>query len=270
MAITTLDGALEGMRPPVMLAKAATGTLVGGRPHTLWALAGAPGPGAYNATLNGVVLSGSITNVNGQIPRVDPVTGNAHLARFQATATQAGVLMLVDRLWHNGGFTITLTTAQAIVSPAFPARDINGSTNGEGVLLAVEVSATTGAGVPTITVNYTNSDGVAGRIATNINATLATSAAGAVYLIGLQAGDKGVRSVQSLTLSATWTSGTINLVAYRLIASLELPGSLIPQALDFVSSGAPRLYNGTVPYMMFIPFTTTSTNVIGSYVETQG
>ena len=136
--------------------------------------------------------------------------------------------------------------------------------------MAVEVSAATGAGTPTITISYTNQAGTASRTGTNIIATVASSAIGATYFIGLQAGDTGVQSVQSLTLSATWTSGTINLVAYRILAQLELPGAFIPNAIDFLTGGGPRLYNGVVPWLVFMPNTTTATNLTGSYVETQG
>lgn len=276
MAITTLDGALAGMRPPFFFAKAVTATLVAGRPASLWSLAGAPGAGAFDTTLNGVTLSSTSTIPAGAIPHYDPAAGNSYLGRFTAAATIAGRVLLLDRLWHNGGFTITSTAAQSITSPTWPSRCPTSGTNdtpataGYGVMLAVEVSAATGAGTPTITISYTNSAGTAGRTATNIIATVASSAIGATYFIGLQAGDVGVRSVQSLTLSATWTSGTINLVAYRILADLELAGAFVPNALDALTSGFPRIYDGTVPWLVFIPQTTTATNVSGTYVETQG
>ena len=270
MAITTLDGVISGMQPPRYFSKAVTATLVAGRPASLWALGGNPGAGSFDSTLNGVTLSSSSALVNGQIPHYNPGSGNAYLARFQANATQPGTLLLLDRLWHNGGYTITSTSSQSITSPTWPARDNDGSTNGNGVFLAMEISAATGAGTPTITVTYTNQAGTGSRTATNTIATVASSAIGATYLIGLQAGDTGVRSVQSVQLSATWTSGTMNLVAYRVIAALELAGAFIPNAIDAVTGGMPRLYDGTVPWMVFQPNTTTASNVQGSYVETHG
>ncbi len=270
MAITTLDGVIAGLQPPRYFAKAVTATLVAGRPASLWSLGGSPGAGSFNGTLNGAALDSTSALVNGQIPHYDPSSGNAHLARFQANATQPGTLLLLDRLWHNGGFTITSTGAQSITSPTWPARDNNGSTNGNGVFLAVEVSAACGAAAPTITISYTNQDGTAGRTATNIIATTNSPAIGATYFIGLQAGDTGVRSVQSLTLSVSWVSGTINLVAYRVLAALELAGAFIPNAIDAITGGFPRLYNGTVPWLVFQPNTTTASNVQGSYVETWG
>ena len=241
--------------------------MVAGRPHSLWALAGNPGAGSFNSTLNGVTLSAP---QSGQIPFSNPVSGNTYLARMSGQATIAGSLLLCDRIWHNGGFTITSTSAQNITSPTWPARSSDGTTNGKDVILGVEVSAATGAGTPTITVSYTNQDGTASRTATNAVATVASSIAGTFYPIGLRAGDTGVRSVQSLTLSATWTSGTINLVAYRVLAALELTSANTPNAIDVLTSGFPQLYNDSVPFLLFIPSTTTTSYITGSVVFTQG
>lgn len=269
MAITTLDQAASGSQPLRPFAKAVTATLVAGRPASLWSLAGLPGAGSFDTTLNGVVLSSTAAQVAGQIYHSDSAS-NAYLHRLVARATQPGVLMLLDRIWHNGGYTITSASAQNSTTPTWPARDVAGATSGDGVLLALEVSAATGAATPTITISYTNQAGTASRTATNIIATVASSAAGATYFIGLQAGDTGVRSVQSLTLSVSWVSGTINLVAYRVLAELPVAAAFVSSDLDFLTGGAPRLYNGTVPWLVFVPNTTTASNISGTYTETHG
>lgn len=267
MAITTLDGALAGMKPPAYFSKAVSGTLVAGRPFSPFYLAGVPGA----ATAPSPGLAGeALTSYAGQLP-IPAASGNTHLARFSGVSSaQAGVLLLCDRLWHNSGFTITSTSAQTINSAAWPARDSNGSTNGVGVILGVEISGATGAGTPTITVSYTNDANTSGKTGTNSVATVASSAAGTFYPIGLAAGDTGVRSVQTLTLSATWTSGTMHLVAYRVLASLELGAAGLPNAVDALTSGMPRCYNNTVPFLIFIPQTTTTTQLSGTAVFTQG
>lgn len=270
MAITTLDGALAGMQWPRFIAKGVTGTMVAGRPQSLWALAGSPGPGSFDATLNGVVLSSTSAQVNGQINFVNPGSGNTYLARFQGSSTIAGTLLLCDRLWHNGGFNSTLATAQTLTSPTWPARDANGSTNGDGILVGLELSTVVGAAAPTLTLAYTNSAGTASRTATNIVATSSGATTGGFYPFGLQTGDIGVRSVQSLTLSVSWVSGTINLVAYRVLAALELTGANTPNAVDAITSGFPRMYDGSVPFMLFVPSTTTTSNVSGQVIWTQG
>ena len=267
MAITSLDLAIAGERPLEAYSKALSGTLVAGRPFSPFYLAGVPG--AAVAPTPG--LSGeALTAYAGQIP-VPAASGNTHLSFAQfVSSAQAGTLLICDRLWHNSGFTITVATAQTVNSVAWPARDKAGSTNGAGVYLGVEISAATGAGTPTITASYTNSAGTSGRSGVNSVATVATSAAGTFYPIGLQAGDIGVRSVQSLTLSATWTSGTMHLVAYRPIAALSLSAGGVPSSINAITGNLPRLYDNTVPFLIYIPQTTTTTMLTGSLKFTQG
>lgn len=255
------------MQYPRFFAKAVTGTMVAGRAWSTWALAGSPGAGAFDTTLNGLALSAP---QNGQIPFTNPATGNAYLARLAGTATIAGMLLLCDRLWHNGGYTITSTSAQNSTTPAWPARSADGTANGEGVLLGCEISAVTGAGTPTITSVYTNQAGTASKTAVNLLATVAASAAGSFYFMGLQSGDTGMRSLQSITLNATWTSGTMNMVAYRILAALEIGGAFVPNAIDALTSGMPRLYNDSVPFLLFVPSAVTSTAVTGQVVYTHG
>jgi hypothetical protein len=270
MAITTLDGVLAGMQAPRHFAKAATGTLSVGRPQSLWPLAGSPGAGAYDATLNGTTLSSTSTIPSGAIPHVDPGAGNAYLARLSAASSQPGVLILADRIWVNQ-LAVSNATAQAITSPTWPARDAAGSTNGDGVLLAIETSAAASATAAAITVTYTNQAGTGSRTANFLDATIAAvTVPGAFFRIGLQAGDTGVRSVQSVTFNTQWTTGTINMVAYRPLAAVELIAAQIGNAVDALTGGFPRLYNGTVPFLFFIPSSTLTTNISGTYVESQG
>ena len=126
-----------------------SGTLVAGRPYSTWGLAGTPGAGGFNGTLNGVTVSSADA---GSLVKGNPATGNAYLLRLAAQMLQPGLLILVDRIWHNGGFTITSTAAQNITQPTLPSRcptsftDDTPATTGYGVLLGVEVSAATGAG----------------------------------------------------------------------------------------------------------------------------
>lgn len=272
MAIQSVDAALAGMRPPVAFAKAVTATLVAGRPTSLFALGGSPGAGTANSGLTGATYVSSSAIPNGIIYHVDPSSGeDAYLARFVASATQAGTLLLCDRLWDCEPATDT-TAAQTITfSAGWPARDANGATAGVQVQLGIEVVAATSSTAAVISVSYTNSAGTSGRTGTFIDLpTAATNAIGNFYRIGLQAGDQGVQSVQSVTFSTDWTSGTIALVAYRVLAALELPLAGTPNAIDALTGGMPQLYNGTCPFLIFVPNTTTATNISGEYLETQG
>ena len=98
----------------------------------------------------------------------------------------------------------------------------------------------------------------------------ASSIAGTFYPFTLAAGDTGVRSIQSVTLSVSMTSGTVHLVAYRELARLELTAANVPNAIDVITSGFPRLYDNTVPFIFFIPSTTTTSNISGHVIYTQG
>lgn len=153
----------------------------------------------------------------------DPSSGGWYLTRFGTNAAVANTYQLIDIIWYNTGLAVA-AGAQAIVSPAFGARDVNGSTNGEGIGVAVYALTALGnaAAVATSTVSYTNSAGTAGRTATFSGAvgfqSPATPVIGTFMPFTLQAGDTGVRSIQSFNTGTTYTSGTMMLIAYRPIA----------------------------------------------------
>lgn len=267
MAILTLDGAIAGMQYPRWVVKAGTGTLVAGRPFSLFYLAGIPG--AAVAPTPGI-SGAALTTYLGQIPFTNPVSGSTYLARFTGMATIAGKLILCDRLWHNSGISVTTTTAQTVNSVAFPARDVAASTNGNGVFIGLEITGLTGAGSATPTISYTDQSGNASNTGSMINTYSASSPTGSFYPFSLAAGDTGVRSIQTVTLGISMTSGSISLVAYRILAELEVPGSNVSFAIDALTSGFPTLYDNSVPFIIFVPSTTTSTSISGSVVFTQG
>lgn len=269
MPVNSLDDAVSGFQAPCFFYKVASPSLTAGRPFSPIYLAGIPGAAvAPSPGMGGAAL----TSYAGQLwPSVSATGGvEAYLGRLAcASNATTGQVLLVDRLWHNSGINVTLTTSQTINSVAWPARDINGSTNGEGVLIGIEVSTATGAGTPTITLTYTNSDGVAGRTAIPVVAPAASSYIGSFYPFGLQAGDKGVRSIQSIQLASSWSSGAVHLVAYRVLASLSVYASHAATVLDLISSGKPRMYDGTVPGTIFIPGGSAATQLYGQLTITQ-
>lgn len=267
MAITTVDGALAGMQYPREFYKAVTGTMVAGRPFSTIYLAGIPG--AAVAPSPGIA-GAALTSYAGQIPFTNPGSGNTYLARFQGQATITGTLLLCDRLWHNSGVVVTTTTAQTVNSVAWPARDVAGSTNGNGVYVGLEISATVGTGTATPTISYTNQAGTSGKTGSMVVTYVASSLIGTFYPFSLAAGDTGVRSIQTVTLGVSMSSGSISLVAYRVLARLELTTALVPNAVDALTSGFIRMYDNTVPFVIFIPQTTTTSNINGQVIWTQG
>ena len=351
MAITTIDQALAGMKQPQWIAKAVGGTMVAGRAHSFWQIAGIP-PAAtvvgtsiaittifsgsaalvlsathglntgdtvsIGGTVSGspkadgnymvTVVSGSTFTIPlsvsgsgtggvlsvlssgvagsraagapgevligraGGIPFTDPTAGqSSYLARFQASATISGTLLLSDRLWQNAGINPVVTTYQPFTaSGSIPPRDVNGSSAGTGVYALVECASALGNGTPTITLTYTNSSGSTGRTGTNLMATANTPTLGDAFTIGLQAGDDGIRRVEGITLSSTYTSGVISVVLYVPICALELTGAYIPNAVDALTGGFAHIYDDSTLFLLFIPSTTTTSNINGQMIYSQG
>lgn len=117
--------------------------------------------------------------------------------------------------------------------------------DGRGVrLMPVVVAGQTG-GQP-FTVNYTNSDGVAGRVSQShvmstqfVNGTILHSMqAGASYpnngpFLSLQTGDTGVRSVESVTIGGVGDVGLFSLVLVKPLATFGLFGIDAPTEVDY-------------------------------------
>lgn len=212
--------------------------------------AGYPGAFAVGTPgLNGRTTDGTTTTDNGCIPFQNPSTGSMYLKSCVMTSTIGHYNRWFDLLWINSGLVVTTTTAQAIASPTWPARDLNGSTDGDGLMIGLLVTATiaNAAVNNTMTVNYTNSAGTAGRTATlsaNVgNQVPATALIGTIVWFSLAAGDKGVRSIQGITLATTLVSGTISLLVARPIQGVP---TTVANMGTFVDNGfGVRLYNGT-------------------------
>lgn len=214
--------------------------------------AGFPGawsPGAPG--LNGRNTDGTQSADFGCIPIKNPATGANYLTGLEIAAGASHTHQFFDVLWVNTGIAPATTTAQTItMAGALPARDVNGTTNGEGCMIALLCTAASGlaAVASNATVSYTNSDGTAGRTAT-LRAIVgsqapATPVIGTLIWFNLQAGDKGVRSVQSITLNTTWVSGTLSLMITRDLATIGNPIPNVSASKPIQDPGI-RLYNGT-------------------------
>lgn len=272
MAITTIAGVNAANVQPRDFAKPLSGTLVAGRPHSFWQFGGMPPAGSASAAgLTGEVL----TTATGQIPYTNALSGNTYLSRFLAYSSQPGTLLLCDRLWQNQITDLTLTSEQTFTSSVqIPARDVNGTTTGAEVYAALEITTVTGAGVPTLSFKYTNTAGTAGQIGANLVAPVAASIAGTFYPIGLAAGDVGIQKAQSITLSETWTSGAASVILYRVISRISIIAGANAGCFifdnDALTGGFQKMYDNSVPFLVFIPQTTTTNIISGAFRWAQG
>lgn len=231
-------------------------------------------PGAWapgTPGLNGRVTDGTNSADFGCIPIKNPASGANYVTELQMAASVNHSHLIFDVLWVNSGLVVTTTTAQSITTPTLPARDINGTTNGEGCMIALlfVAAATNAAVISNATVSYTNSDGTAGRTAT-LSAIVgsqipATPVIGTLIWFKLQAGDKGVRSIQSVTLGTSLVTGTISLMITRDVATI---GTTIPNvtAQKIVGSPGIRIYNGSCLLHCALTSATTATFFSGELV----
>lgn len=215
---------------------------------------GTPGVNGVNGVCDVVGTAGTggaLSNGSHILP--DPATGGWYLTRFGVVGAVANTYELVDLVWYNTGLVVT-TGAQAITTPALPARDINGSANGDGYRIALYALTTLGnaAAIANTTVTYTNQAGTAGRTGT-FSASVgfqapATALIGTWMPFSLQAGDTGVRAISSFNTGTTYTSGTLMLVIYRPLALDGVVTANFPSgslAMRQAINPGVRIYNDT-------------------------
>lgn len=178
-----------------------------------------------------------------------------------AATTMPAVFMLVDLLGFYNITSVTTTGAQTLTNGvSLPARDRTGTSNGVGVQALIVPSTVMGAATPTITLGYTNQAGTASR-ATPSSPALPTGNTAApvtsvVYsgtgsgkygpFMPLQAGDTGIRSVQSINLSVSYVSGVLNLILCRPLLTLPMTTIGVAAERDLLNQlpSLPRVYNG--------------------------
>lgn len=138
--------------------------------------------------------------------------------------------------------------------------------DGKGVqMMAVSVAANSGTS-PTFTVNYTNSDGTSGRTSqpqvlntATANGSIVSSGTGATAstgcFIGLQSGDIGVRSVESVTFTSGTDVGLFSLVLVKPLITSVLLEQTAPTEVECLSHQAqlPQIYDDAFLGLIALP-----------------
>lgn len=226
----------------------------------------APGtPGLAGRTTDGTASADA-----GALVIPNAATGGNYLTSFELASTVAQFFQLIDILWVNSGIVVTTTTAQTVNSVTLPARDANGTTNGEGCLIGLlfTAAATNAAVINNATVSYTNSAGTAGRTATLANLVgaqiPATPTIGTIVWFQLAAGDEGVRSIQSITLGTSLVTGSVSLVIARQLATYSSVVANVGNGPQRPMDPGIRLHNGVCAVLCYQASATTATTVSGS------
>mgnify|MGYP007078667034 FL=1 len=185
---------------------------------------------------------------------------------------------LLDYVGFYGFIDESVLDEQAMDNTTPLPRHVTGT----GVqMMPVVVAGQTGG--QTFTVNYTNQDGIAGRITPAVtmstqfvNGTILHSlGAGAAYanngpFLPLQTGDSGVRSVQSVTIGGVGDVGLFALVLVKPLATFSLFGIDAATEVDYFTDMAsmPEIVDDAYLNFIALPNGTLSGAPIHGLLET--
>lgn len=156
---------------------------------------------------------------------------------------------LLDYLMFYPFVDMGTTDAQAMTNTQILTR----STDGDGVQMMAVLVAPHGLAGDSFLVNYTNSDGVAGRVtplhtmntSVAVNGTLLpTQRSGAGRFgpfMALQGTDSGVRSIESVTCTAGTDVGLFTMVLVKPLAEFTIRGIDAPTEKDFYLQSGGKL-----------------------------
>lgn len=175
------------------------------------------------------------------------------------------LVLLCDRLSHQGGLSGTTTGAQ---TTNLPTAALTRYTSGLGVMMRLDIYAAVGStpGVD-VTASYTNQAGTSGQtsVATQLGAT-GYRELGRSIILPLASGDSGVQAVASVTItSTTGTAGNFGVTLFKPLAAFITTGGVEEQFHEPVLTGnmfggLPEIVDDACLEWLTFSFYTTSTS----------
>jgi hypothetical protein len=205
-------------------------TTIAGRVYDLWTTAVPVGVAPTTAVVPTRATAGALGQPDGGAGRLSLVAGRMNLRN-------PGVIILADRLSHQGGLSGTSGVAQ---TTNLPTAALTRHTGGVGVMIGLSIYTLIGTSSVTISATYTNSGGTGSRVTPNVQwGNTGFREAGRMILLPLQAGDVGVQSVQSVTAAATTgTTGNFGVTLFKPLAAFVVDDmNGISQPFDLISGG---------------------------------
>ena len=272
MAITTIDGIVDGLGNAAQLLQINKGSIISqlsGGFSALWRATGTPGQGAIPGAA--AVCTGALL---GAMAFVAPTTGkSSYLARgFLMSGNTVTDVDVHDRLAHMGGLSGTVITAQTVsVDVAGTGNNMvarRGAADYSDVEWWLEWYTATGATAATATVTYTNAAGTAGRT-TTVALTASMGASRRLPILG--ASGEFIQSVQSVTLSvSTGTAGSFGVTASRYRTNVSLGLANAGQVSDWQMLGLPKIDDEACLELLVIPNAGNTGALYGAMTLIQG
>lgn len=191
------------------------------------------------------------------------------------TASFPGDFMLLDYLLFYPLVDLSDSSPQALDNITPLSRYADGA--GVRVMLVLTLSAGSAAN-DTVTISYTNEQGIAGRTGTaTLSASPAVPAAGFVLnghagngasapgygpFFSLEGADAGVRSVESIQFASGAFGGFASLVLVNVLTSFRAGESSSPRRADFLFETPPvRIYDGAYLNLLTRPNTGSASSI---------
>lgn len=252
MAITTYSALLSKLSSPrqtLHVPKVGGGSAYTSIPfNSLWKSYPNPGTTPTTAAACDNSMVGSIGG--GYYGLWDSGT-TGRIGQISVTSNDPAVYVIADRLSHQGGLSGTTTGAQ---TTNLPTATLTRYTDGVGVWAALEIYTGVGTTARTVTASYTNSASASGHTTevTQFGGSNYNSA-GRFVPLPMQSGDFGVKSVESVTLSAsTGSAGNFGVTLFKpLFMFQSLAGSPEPTVITALCGGAiPKYVNGAHLFLL--------------------
>jgi len=261
MAITNRDTLVNALAASVnyKIFKASNASLTAGVISSLWRTLGNPTQGAIPTTsavcTNGLLGSFILPSIT---------TEKLYIGKASLSLGVAGNIFIMDRLAHRGGLVGNIATAQTVnLDIATPVSQNRCLANGSNVQWYLEWYAATGATAVTATINYTNYNDVTGR--TTTVALAATRPISCMLPILPASGDLGIKSIQTVTLSATTgTAGNFGVTAIKQIAEVPIILANTGSIVDYAGLGLPEISSDSCIMFSVLTSTTSSGLLMGS------
>ena len=249
-----------------------------GRWYNMGGLTGTPVASAWSGTSLAAQIP-TDTSGYGMWHGGNVSTDTKHIINVSAVTSAAtgapSMLMLCDICLYYPGINMNSSSAQNLTN----ASTLTRYTDGAGLRAALFITATSGATAHSISMSYTNQDGTSGRaLPVTVSCTASaivphithsgTAANNYGPFLPLASGDTGIRSVESITLSAASGSGTAVLALYRPLLTIPLAVASIASERDLMNQlpSMPQVRDGAcLVWLLFTgAATAASTTFLGS------
>lgn len=180
-----------------------------------------------------------------------PGGGTTRLLLWSNLATSASTDVLFDRVAHMGGLSGTSVAAQTVsLGLATAAAAGRCAADGSDVEWFLEWYGATGSTAVTATISYTNQAGTSGR-STTVSIPASVPIGRLIPINVLQSGDTSIKSIESVTLSAsTLTAGSFGVTAGHRLTPPGWTSGNAGYVYDFAGVGMPKVGNDPCLWMV--------------------